>query len=174
MHFCFLWHTSRIGQEHPHAATHHQSKIGWFGLLTGRVSKRWTDAQRRYYSCKNLTKLPARWTAALIKLSFQIAWDMWKDRCDVKHSTPTAATQRELAKLDQEMDELRQVSTNDISGHDAKHLEMDDYQQRNMSLDEKCEWIAKAEAIHLAHFDHIQNLPQTATDAPHRITDWTT
>ena len=98
---------------------------------------------------------------------------MWKDRCDVKHSTPTAATQRELAKLDQEMDELRQVLTNDISGHDAKHPEMDDYRQRNMSLDKKREWIAKAEAIRLAHFDHISNLPQTTTAATSRITDWT-
>ena len=79
-----------------------------------------------------------------------------------------------MAKLDQEMDELRQVSTNDIPGYDAKHLEMDDHRQRNMSLDEKREWIAKAEAIRLAHFDHIQNFPQTTTDAAHRITDWTT
>ena len=142
-------------------------------MLTGRVSSYWTDAQRRYYSRKNLTKLPERWTAALIKLSFQIAWDLWKDRCDIKHSTPTAALQREMAKLDQEMDELRQVSTIDISGYDAKHLEMDDYRQRNMSIDDKREWIAKAEAIRLAHFDHNQNLPHTTTDASRRITDWT-
>ena len=81
--------------------------------------------------------------------------------------------QREMAQLDQEMDELRQVSTIDISGYDAKHLEMDDYRQRNMSIAQKREWIAKAEAIHLAHFDHNQNLPHTTTDATQRITDWT-
>ena len=141
-------------------------------MLTGRVSKHWTDAQQQFYSRKNLTKLPARWTAALIKLSFQIAWDLWKDRCNIKHSTPTAAKQREMEKLDQEMDELRQVSTIDISGYDAKHLEMDDHRQRNMSIEQKREWIAKAEAIRLAHFDHIQQLPQTSTDATGRITDW--
>ena len=70
------------------------------------------------------------------------------------------------------MDELRQVSTIDISGYDAKHLEMDDHRQRNMPIEQKREWIAKAEAIRLAHFDHIQQLPQTSTDATGRITDW--
>ena len=77
-----------------------------------------------------------------------------------------------MAKLDQEMDELQQVSTADTSGCDAKHLEMDDYRQRNMSVEQKREWIAKAEAIRLAHFDHIQQLPQTSADATGQITDW--
>ena len=49
---------------------------------------------------------------------------------------------------------------------------MDDYRQRNMSIEQKREWIAKAEAMRLAHFDHTQQLPQTSTDATGRITDW--
>ena len=146
-------------------------------MLTGRVSCYWTHAQKRYISRKNLNKLPLRWTAALIKQGFLVAWDLWKDRCNIKHSTSTAAKRRENAKLDSEIDEIRRATTNDIHGNDAKHLEMDDSRQQNMSLERKREWIAKAEAIRVAHFDidHHPEHPTTIAAASTRlITEWVT
>ena len=106
-------------------ATEHQNKIGWFAFLTGRVSWFWTENQRLHFQRKKIDKLPRNWTAALIKQAFLVSWDLWKDRNNIKHSTPMAAKNREMAKLDAEIDELRQVSMDNIPAHDQKLLKLE-------------------------------------------------
>ena len=131
---CVTW----IGQDPLSHTIRHQNKLGWFCLLTGRISTYWAQAQQDYYFQKNLDKLPCRWAAALIKQAFLTACDLWKDQCNIKHSTPTAAKQQEMAHLDAEMDELQQISTNEIYGHDPEHLDMTDQRQHRMTVEEKC------------------------------------
>ena len=165
-----LLSTGRIGQAHLDTATRHQNQIGWFGLLTGRISRYWTDAQHAYYVRQKIDKLPRRWASALIKQFFLVAWDLWKDRNDIKHSSPTAAERREMARLDEEIEEIRQAGTSGVTGRDATLLALSTDRQRRMSVEQKRRWVHRAEKIRTAHVDH----PVVTTISEHNtlITDW--
>ena len=134
----------------------------------------WTENQRIYFQRKKIDKLPRNWTAALIKQAFLVAWDLWKDRNDIKHSTPTAAARREMAKLDSEIDELQQVSLDGIPADDRKHPKLDADRQRQMTREQKRRWISTAEAIRVAHANiETINDPTNSAAADNRlITDW--
>ena len=135
--------TGRIGQASGSvdAATHHQNQLGLFGLLTGRTSRHWSDAQHAHHTRQKVDKLPCQWASPLVKQFFLAAWDLWKDWNDTKHSLPTAAERREMtrlddtkhspptaaerkeiARLDEETEKVQQASTSSVAGHDAALL----------------------------------------------------
>ena len=84
----------------------HQSKISWFALLTGRVSLCWSHAQHAHQARMHIDRPTLRWTSAMLQQLFLIAWDMWQDRNNIKQNSITAAKQREIDRLDAEIDKL--------------------------------------------------------------------
>ena len=128
-------------------AIRHQNAIGWFGLVTGRVSCYWTQFQSNFYVKQSILKPACRWTTAVIKQAFLIAWDMWEDRNGIKFSTTTAAAKRAMALVDAEIDELISVDISDIPRRDQPHLRMTARKRKKMTIEEKKRWIVKAQEI---------------------------
>ena len=88
-------------------AVEHQNKLGWFAFVTGRVSVHWTRLQTAHCAQQKILKPARRWTTDLMKQSFLIAWDSWKDQNDIKFSEETAAAKQVSAALDAEIDALQ-------------------------------------------------------------------
>ena len=127
----------RIGQANVDQAMRHQYKIGWFGLLTGRASIYWTYAQRDFHQKMKIDKPARRWTTQVLQQLFRIAWDLWKDRNNIKHSTATAAKKRESLQLDNEISELRSGGVHGITGSDMQHLQLSVWRQSKMTVEQK-------------------------------------
>ena len=70
------------------------------------ASVHWTHAQHKYFKKMKIDKHARRWTAQVPQQLFHIAWDLWKDRNDINHSTAAEAERREMRQLDQEIDEI--------------------------------------------------------------------
>jgi hypothetical protein len=70
-----------------HHAVHHQDKIGWYNFLLGRLSKKWSDSQKRYIDSLHRKNSGRRWTSSVIQKALDIAWDMWEQRNDINRNT---------------------------------------------------------------------------------------
>ena len=119
--------------------------------MTGRMSAHWAHAQRAHQLLNKIDRPTLRWTSAVIKQLFEIAWDMWNDRNGVKHMSTTAAAQREMQDLDEEIQEHLALGVEGIAQHDRGHLRLSAARQRHMSVEEKRRWLHTAEAIRVAH-----------------------
>ena len=78
------WHDgtrpARIGQSLTDKAIRHQRTLGWFSMVTGRMSLYWSHAQRDYLKRMKIDTPTLRWTSSVLKLMFHMAWDLWQDR----------------------------------------------------------------------------------------------
>jgi hypothetical protein len=87
--FPYSRHNDEFGTK---AAVAEQDKIGWYNLLLGRLSKKWTDAQQKYLKSIDKRNTGKRWTIAIISKLWDIAWDMWEHRNHITHNSPTETT----------------------------------------------------------------------------------
>jgi hypothetical protein len=55
----------------------------------GRPSVRWRDAQHRYYEWLQRRNTGKAWLQALIKRVWEVSWDMWDHRNEVRTTTIT-------------------------------------------------------------------------------------
>ena len=84
---------TRLPRYHSHdewgiqAAVTAQDKIGWYNLLLGRMSHKWSDAQQKYLESLGKRTTGRRWTIAIISKLWDITWDMWQHRNHIKHNT---------------------------------------------------------------------------------------
>ena len=142
-------------------------KSDGLSFLTRRISITWQNVQRDHLTRQKIDRLPWRWTAASIQKLFLVAWTMWKDRCNVKHSTVTAAQQREEAQLDTDIEEHCQAGTHGVECFDRAHLQLPHNQQDRMNMQQKKRWLNKAEAMQTAHFNNAISVPNNCL-----IMDW--
>jgi hypothetical protein len=63
----------------------HQSELGWRNLLEGIPSQQWQETQRVYFSRIGSARSPKRWTIAMIKKMWDVAWNMWEHRNGILH-----------------------------------------------------------------------------------------
>ena len=143
--------------------------LGWFAFLTGRISIHWSHAQHIHHLQQKITKPALRWTSSIIQHLFDISWDMWCDRNNIKHESTTAAAQREMAALDKEMNEHRAIGVDGISTHDRCFLTLTREHQQSMSIMDKRLWLHTAEAICVAHANRQPSLINSGTQ---QITNW--
>ncbi len=68
-------------------AVREQDNVGWYQLLLGRISKKWSDAQQRYIDSLQKKNTGRRWAISLIQKALDVSWDMWEHRNDIKHNT---------------------------------------------------------------------------------------
>ena len=84
---------------------------------------------------------------------------------------------REMAQLDAEIDELRQVSLDDIPQHEHRFLKLDKRRQKRMTREQKRRWISTAEAVRVAHANAdnpVPHLTTTIASDNRLLTDWIT
>ena len=95
----------------------HQNQIGWFSLMTGRALVHWAHAQGAHQLRSKIDRPTLRWTTAIVKQLFDIAWDMWNDRNGAKHKSVTAVAQREMSDFDAETQEHLTLSVEGVAQH---------------------------------------------------------
>jgi hypothetical protein len=101
--FPFFRHYDEFGTK---AAVAEQDKIGWYNLLLGLMSTKWTDAQQKYLESIGKRNTGKRWTIAIINKLWDIAWDMWSHRNHITHNTIHPRKRQELDILKQQIQEL--------------------------------------------------------------------
>jgi hypothetical protein len=62
-----------------------QSGLGWKHFFEGRVHKQWRQHMTRYYKEAGERRTGKRWTSALIRKMWDIAWDLWEHRNGILH-----------------------------------------------------------------------------------------
>ena len=65
-------------------AVHDQDRIGWGSAFEGRWASKWTDIQLSYYQWKGRRQSGKRWLVAVIKRLWDISWDLWNHRKNVR------------------------------------------------------------------------------------------
>jgi hypothetical protein len=90
-----------------------QDSIGWTNLLEGCADVGWMEAQDLYYRAIGSQKSGLRWTVAVIKKLWDVAWDLWEQRNGFLHQAEYQETLHNAANLNSEIRfQLRQGSDN--------------------------------------------------------------
>ncbi len=160
------WHSQRafrpsVEYNSLRNAISHQSRIGWFGLLTGHVSKYWRQRQRVYFCQHDPEKCDLRWATAVQKHLFQIAWDMWSDRNNIKHNSTTSAVQHEHARLDEQIREELEQGTDGIPRADRYPWKITIQTAMKWDRRTKKRWIRLTENIRTAHAKSVLEIQQS-------------
>lgn len=97
-------------------AVGNQDAIGWYNFLMGRISIEWKAVQQRYYDWLGKRNTGRKWAVALIQKIFEVSWDMWDHRNDVRLNTLTPAKARRILVLNSlVLDEYARGSTGMIA-----------------------------------------------------------
>lgn len=119
------------------SAVLHQDELGWYNFLMGRISLQWREVQQRYYEWLGHRNTGRKWATALIKKVWEVSWDMWDHRNEVRLNTLTPAKRRRLVALNL--------------------LVTDEYQRGTEGLRPKDHhWLSKPQAT-ILHYDFNRN-----------------
>jgi hypothetical protein len=88
---------------HIRQALVHQDAIGWTNLLEGCMANGWTEAQDLYYRMIGSQCSGLRWTVAIIKKLWDVAWDLWEQRNGFLHDRAYQETLHNMAGIDAEI-----------------------------------------------------------------------
>ena len=136
--------TTRYGLR---AAILEQDDIGWYNFLMGRLSVRWRDVQHRYYEWLQRRNTGKAWLQALIKKVWEVSWDMWDHRNEVRTTTITPATMRETENLNEQIIEQFEEGAAGLGQKDHHLLAKPLAHVLGYDLDHKSQWL---ESIALA------------------------
>ena len=100
-----LWHRGKPIPRAPwlcefRQALQSQHSIGWYPFLMGHVSIHWQSAQQSYYTWLGHRNTGKKWVTSLILQLYNISWDMWEHRNNIKHNTLNPAKFRKIRALD--------------------------------------------------------------------------
>jgi hypothetical protein len=87
---------------HIRQALVHQDAIGWNNLLEGCFATGWTEAQALYYCTIGSRRSGLRWTVAIIKKLWDVAWDLWEQRNGFLHDRKYQETLHNMPSVDAE------------------------------------------------------------------------
>jgi hypothetical protein len=76
-----------------------QNTIGWYNFLTGKVSIRWQHVQQQYFNWLKRRNTGEAWVTALIKKLWEVSWDLWDHRNEVRLNTLSPINHRILEDL---------------------------------------------------------------------------
>ena len=102
-----------------------QTDLGWGQMLRGRVSSQWGQAFVKETKSSKPKEAQRRWTSRLIKLLWDLAFQLWINRNGILHG-PTVEEQQEIRQglLHTRIEEAYQLFANDSSivAAAAQHL----------------------------------------------------
>jgi hypothetical protein len=81
----------------------HQDAIGWTNLLEGCIDNGWTEVQALYYRTIGSQRSGLRWTVAVIKKLWDVAWDLWEQHNGFLHDAEYQETLHNMASIDAEI-----------------------------------------------------------------------
>jgi hypothetical protein len=148
------WHNN-TATEHPmtdysERIINEQSKIGWFGMCMGFLSKKWREQQERHYRTNHLP-MPRytgdRWSRQLITKLIKHSINMWHHRNTIKHG-PEGMEQQEITKrLNANIQTQFTIGTNGMRDSDKHLLEQKTPAHiiRNYTRSQKKQWIEQIE-----------------------------
>jgi hypothetical protein len=90
---------SSLKREHPpwlHALAEHQSQCGWKNFFEGFLVKEWRVESQAHLSRLKSKRSSKRWTSALIRKLWQVAWDLWEHRNGYLHAKEISILTRQL------------------------------------------------------------------------------
>lgn len=119
------WHSGRHVSACPWDCTFkealkNQDDIGWYPFLMGHVSNHWKGVQQDYYNSLALDNTGKQWVKQLILQLFNISWDMWDHRNNIKHKTLNPITLREIAILDTRIREEFELGSQELLSRDKR------------------------------------------------------
>lgn len=83
------------------------------------MSKEWAIIQQRYYQLLKSRRTGIRWTIALIKMLWDVAWELWEHRNEVLHEKENATSESALQRLNCEPSRLHvELSALSFANHD--------------------------------------------------------
>jgi hypothetical protein len=125
----------------------HQDELGWYNFLMGQVSLQWKAVQQRYFEwlgCRNTGK---KWATALIQKVWEVSWDMWDHRNNVRLNTFTPAKRRQTIALNLLVTNEYERGTEGLQIKDQHWLSKPEAHILNYDYHRKEQW---AESIYLA------------------------
>lgn len=90
-----------------------QCDIGWDCFIEGIIGMHWGKQQQIYFQSINSRRSGLRWTIALIKKLWNIAWDLWSHRNGIEHARDLTI---EIQQLDEDIEfciDFHVLSTNE-------------------------------------------------------------
>jgi hypothetical protein len=79
-----------------------QTGIGWKNFFEGMMSQEWQEVQKFYFTRIGSKRSPKRWTSALIRKLWQIAWDLWEHRNGFVHEREAGLVSEQINRHIQE------------------------------------------------------------------------
>ena len=76
-----------------------QDDMGWDNFLEGTIVKNWQSIQATYYHFLQSRKTTLRWASALIRKSWEVAWDQWEHRNGILHDKDNAVSFEEIERI---------------------------------------------------------------------------
>ncbi len=67
------------------AAVQSQDALGWQAFFEGCLAVEWEGVQNAYLLWLGSKWTRKRWISALITKVWEVAWDMWENRCNILH-----------------------------------------------------------------------------------------
>ena len=85
-----------------------QVEVGIFPFICGFMHISWQEAQHRFYSRIGSKRSAKKWSQAIIKKLFMIAWDQWEFRNSIQHSEQSTDNQQKNKEVTRQIQqELR-------------------------------------------------------------------
>jgi hypothetical protein len=122
------------------AAILEQDDIGWYNFLMGRPSVRWRDVQHQYYEWLQRRNTGKAWLQALVKKVWEVSWDMWDHRNEVRTTTITPAG-RETENLNEQIIEQFEEGAAGLGQKDHHLLAKPLAHVLGYDLDHKSQWL---------------------------------
>ncbi len=113
----------------------------------GRPSNRWRDVQHRYYEWLNRRNTGKAWLQAVIKKVWEVSWDMWDHRNQVRLGTITLAMCREADIINAQITQQFEEGLVGLDHQDHHWLSMSLAHVLGYDKEHKSQWL---ESIKLA------------------------
>jgi hypothetical protein len=111
------------------------------GIIFSWVALRWRDVQHQYYEWLQRRNTGKAWLQALIKKVWEVSWDMWDHRNEVRTSTITPATMRETKNLNDQIIEQFEEGAASLGQKDHHLLAKPLAHVLGYDLDHKSQWL---------------------------------
>jgi hypothetical protein len=131
--------TKRYGLQ---KAMFEQNTIGWYNFLMGRISVRWQHVQQQYFEWLKRRNTGKAWATALLKKVWEVSWDLWDHRNEVRLSTLSPTNRKIIEDLNAQISVEFATGTTGLGHRDHHWLEKPLAHVIGYDKDHKAQWLA--------------------------------